>query len=204
MTASHPRILIVLFDGLRPDLIGPATTPNLHRLQGLGVTLERQRTVYPSETRSAMTSLVTGAAPAGHGMVGNTYLDRTGTPPLVVDTGGVDEHHRADGQEFHRLFHRVGGGAGELGDDGDLLAGDGVEQARLADIAAAEQADMQAQAAGGVLDHGLMSGLPRRQTASGEMRASKAAPSIRPPVVTMSRMLRPVRAASAATSPASV
>ena len=65
MTASHPRILIVLFDGLRPDLIGPATTPNLHRLQGLGVTLERQRTVYPSETRSAMTSLVTGAAPAG-------------------------------------------------------------------------------------------------------------------------------------------
>ena len=117
MTASHPRILIVLFDGLRPDLIGPATTPNLHRLQGLGVTLERQRTVYPSETRSAMTSLVTGAAPAGHGMVGNTYLDRTGTPPLVVDTGDARAVEALDAAAAGRLI-----GTPSLG---EILAAEG-------------------------------------------------------------------------------
>lgn len=87
MTVAHARrALVVLFDGLRPDLVRPDITPNLHRLQQLGVTLERQRTVYPSETRTAFTSLVTGAAPAGHGIVGNTYLDRSFMPPRHVDT----------------------------------------------------------------------------------------------------------------------
>ena len=87
MTTNHTRVLIVLFDGLRPDLVGPTTTPNLHRLQQQGVTLARQRTVWPSETRTTLTSLVTGASPAGHGIVGNSYLDRTHTPPRYADTG---------------------------------------------------------------------------------------------------------------------
>ncbi|MDF0523355.1 alkaline phosphatase family protein [Bradyrhizobium yuanmingense] len=34
--------------------------------------LARQRTVYPSETRIALTSLVTGATPDRHGIVGNS------------------------------------------------------------------------------------------------------------------------------------
>lgn len=83
---NRTRVLIVLFDGLRPDLVGPSTTPHLHRLQQLGVTLGRQRTIYPSETRSALTSLVTGAAPGQHGIVGNAYLDRAFTPPRHIDT----------------------------------------------------------------------------------------------------------------------
>ena len=62
---------------------------------------------------------------------------------LVVDAGGVDEEDRSERQEFHRLLHRVGGGAGEFRDDGDLLPRDGVEQRRLADVAAAEDADVR-------------------------------------------------------------
>lgn len=84
------RLVLVVFDGLRPDLIGPATTPNLHRLQKQGVILARQRTVFPSETRIAFTSLVTGAAPGQHGIIGNTYLDRAFAPPRAIDTG--DDH----------------------------------------------------------------------------------------------------------------
>jgi arylsulfatase A-like enzyme len=87
MTSNRTHVLIVLFDGLRPDLVGPTTTPNLHRLQQQGVTLARQRTVWPSETRCALTSLVTGAWPGGHGIVGNAYLDRAHTPPRYADTG---------------------------------------------------------------------------------------------------------------------
>lgn len=64
------RVLIVLFDGLRPDLVKPSLTPNLVRLQRGGAVLSRQRTVYPSETRIALTSLVTGATPDRHGIVG--------------------------------------------------------------------------------------------------------------------------------------
>lgn len=83
---KRTRVLVVLFDGLRPDLVAPAITPNLHRLQRQGVTLGRQRTVYPSETRSALTSLVTGASPGQHGIVGNSYIDRAFTPPRYIDT----------------------------------------------------------------------------------------------------------------------
>ncbi|WP_426441053.1 alkaline phosphatase family protein [Bradyrhizobium genosp. P] len=81
-----PRFLIASFDGLRPDLIGPELTPNLYRLQASGVTLANHRTVYPSETRAAFPSLVTGATTDRHGMVGNKYLDRSAMPPRYIDT----------------------------------------------------------------------------------------------------------------------
>lgn len=68
------RVLIVLFDGLRPDLVKPSLTPKLVRLQRRGAVLccavlARQRTVSPSETRIALTSLVTGATPDRHGII---------------------------------------------------------------------------------------------------------------------------------------
>jgi L-ascorbate metabolism protein UlaG (beta-lactamase superfamily) len=47
---------------------------------------------------------------------------------LVVHAGGVDEHHGAERQQFHRLLDRVGGGAGHFRDDGHLLAHQRVEQ----------------------------------------------------------------------------
>ncbi|MCG5486881.1 MAG: alkaline phosphatase family protein [Sinorhizobium meliloti] len=80
------RFVIVSFDGLRPDLVSPDLTPNLCRLQSLGVTLSEHRTIYPSETRSAFPSLVTGTTTGSHGMVGNRYVDRSVTPPRYVDT----------------------------------------------------------------------------------------------------------------------
>ena len=52
------------------------------------------------------------------------------------------------GSSLHRLFHRVGGRARLFGDDGDVLPRDGVEQARLAHVAAAEEADVQPHALG--------------------------------------------------------
>jgi arylsulfatase A-like enzyme len=104
-TTSRLRVLVVLFDGLRPDLIGPATTPNLHRLQLQGVTLGRQRTVYPSETRIALTSLVTGVPPGQHGIVGNTYIDRAFTPPRPVDTSEAHAVEAFDAAADGRLVH---------------------------------------------------------------------------------------------------
>lgn len=78
--------LVVSFDGLRPDLVGAELTPNLARLANAGTTLGSHRTVYPSETRSAFPSLVTGAVTGRHGMVGNKYVDRQAVPHRYVDT----------------------------------------------------------------------------------------------------------------------
>ncbi|MCK1591915.1 alkaline phosphatase family protein [Bradyrhizobium sp. 169] len=74
------RVLIVLFDGLRPDLVKPSLTPKLVRLQRRGAVLARQRTVSPSETRIALTSLVTGATPDRHGII-----------EINISTGSRDE-----------------------------------------------------------------------------------------------------------------
>ncbi|RAZ72905.1 alkaline phosphatase family protein [Mesorhizobium atlanticum] len=97
------HVLIVLFDGLRPDLISPWLTPNLERLKRRGATLSRHRTVYPSETRIALTSLVTGTTPDRHGIVGNKYLDRLSGMPRYVDTSDdrlIEELDTASGGHF--------------------------------------------------------------------------------------------------------
>ncbi|MGY4234395.1 alkaline phosphatase family protein [Bradyrhizobium sp. USDA 4472] len=81
------RVVMVLFGGLRPDLISPSRTPNLDRLRLRGTMLARQRTVYPSETRVSLTSLITGATPDRHGIIGNRFLDRVAAAPRLIDTG---------------------------------------------------------------------------------------------------------------------
>ncbi|WP_213290613.1 alkaline phosphatase family protein [Bradyrhizobium sp. sGM-13] len=121
---SDLRFLIVSFDGLRPDLIGPGLTPNLWRLKAAGVTLASHRTVYPSETRSAFPSLVTGATTVRHGMVGNAYVDRSVTPPRYVDTSDAVLLRQLDLGSGGRLYS-----APSLG---EILAANGRSLAVLA------------------------------------------------------------------------
>lgn len=104
MIDTNPRIVIVSFDGLRPDLIAPHITPNLCRLQSLGLTLSNHRTVYPSETRSAFPSLVTGATTSRHGMVGNKYVDRSVTPNRYIDTANAVLLRQLDLESGGRLM----------------------------------------------------------------------------------------------------
>lgn len=78
--------LLVGFDGLRPDLVGPELTPNLCRLKAEGLTFANHVSVYPSETRVVFASLVTGATADRHGIIGNRYVDRSIQPPRYVDT----------------------------------------------------------------------------------------------------------------------
>lgn len=101
---SHCKFLIVSFDGLRPDLVSPELTPNLCRLQSFGVTLSNHRTIYPSETRSAFPSLVTGTSTGGHGMVGNKYVDRSVAPPRYVDTSNAVLLRKLDLESGGRLM----------------------------------------------------------------------------------------------------
>lgn len=114
---ENNRVILVSFDGLRTDLIRNDITPNLIRLQRLGVTLDRHRTVYPSETRAAMPSLVTGAVPGRHGMVGNAYLDRTVTPPFYADTADDGLIEALDQASSNSIM-----GTASLG---EILAGNG-------------------------------------------------------------------------------
>ncbi|HEY0337474.1 MAG TPA: alkaline phosphatase family protein [Burkholderiales bacterium] len=64
--------LVFVLDGLRPDSITAAETPNLYRLRTEGVWFENSHSVFPTVTRVNSTSLTTGTYPARHGIMGNT------------------------------------------------------------------------------------------------------------------------------------
>jgi hypothetical protein len=78
--------LLVVFDGLRPDMMRPDVTPNLLRFTAMGTRFAAARSVFPSETRVATASVSTGCHPRRHGLVANRLLH-----PLderrTVDTG---------------------------------------------------------------------------------------------------------------------
>jgi predicted AlkP superfamily pyrophosphatase or phosphodiesterase len=69
----HPA-LVILAVGLSPALVGEFT-PNLKRLAARGA-LRPLRTVTPAVTCSVQSTLVTGLAPSGHGIVANGWYFR--------------------------------------------------------------------------------------------------------------------------------
>lgn len=72
--APAKRVIIAIFDGLRPDLVTPELTPNLLRLAAQGTWFREARSVFPSVTRVAAASIGTGTVPSAHGIIGNSFL----------------------------------------------------------------------------------------------------------------------------------
>lgn len=72
---AHPIFLIVVFDGLRPDMITPDLTPNLCRFKLKGCDFPASRAVFPTMTRVNVTALSTGSLTAAHGIVANNFYD---------------------------------------------------------------------------------------------------------------------------------
>ena len=69
----HPT-LVILAVGLSPALVG-AFTPNLQRLAARGA-LRPLDTVVPAVTCTVQSTLLTGLAPSGHGIVANGWYFR--------------------------------------------------------------------------------------------------------------------------------
>lgn len=88
---STSRSILVALDGLRPDMVSPALTPNLAAMAARGVRFAHARSVFPSETRVATPSLVTGCRPGGHGMVANTLFDARVAPDRLLRTKLVED-----------------------------------------------------------------------------------------------------------------
>jgi predicted AlkP superfamily pyrophosphatase or phosphodiesterase len=63
------RVVIVLADGLRPDAISPTHMPSLDALSRAYTMALHAKTVRPSRTAAALTSLATGIAPSSHGLI---------------------------------------------------------------------------------------------------------------------------------------
>ena len=92
------HVVLIGIDGLRPDMVDAETTPTLAYLMETAAALGCHRSVFPSETRTALASLVTGATPGVHGVVANQImvpaLDRAApiNTARINDLSRLDEH----------------------------------------------------------------------------------------------------------------
>lgn len=98
------RLLIVVFDALRPDMVNEQTMPNLSAFAQRGVRFERSRSVFPTETRVNQAAFVTGCWPSRHDIVGNKFVDLQACPERLFNTGDEDALRRADQRPGVRLL----------------------------------------------------------------------------------------------------
>jgi arylsulfatase A-like enzyme len=71
--AAASKVIIFVWDGLRPDSVSAQTTPNLARMRDQqGVNFTDNHAVYPTFTMMNASAFATGSYPATHGFYGNT------------------------------------------------------------------------------------------------------------------------------------
>ena len=93
--------LVIVVDGLRPDFVSPALMPRLVRLAQRGVVFNAHHSVFPTVTRVNASSLVTGAYPEAHGLMGNSVYVPAVDNERVLNTGSreaLESIARADGR----------------------------------------------------------------------------------------------------------
>ena len=76
LTAETPRfddrhVVVVVWDGMRPDFVSEETTPTLWKLAREGVSFRNHHPVYPSATMVNGTAMVTGVYPGKSGVIAN-------------------------------------------------------------------------------------------------------------------------------------
>lgn len=71
--SGTPHVVIIIVDGLRPDLISMERTPALQQLVDEGAATLEARTVDPSVTLPSITSMLTGLRPRDHHVTWNDY-----------------------------------------------------------------------------------------------------------------------------------
>src|SRR5260221_12981696 len=87
--AQTPRRtqLVIVVDGLRPDYVTSDVMPRLTRLGQRGIVFAAHHSVFPTVTRVNVSSMVTGAYPETHGLLGNTIYIPSANATRGLDTG---------------------------------------------------------------------------------------------------------------------
>ena len=80
---SERHVVIVVWDGMRPDFVSEQNTPTLWKLAREGVTFRNHHAVYPSATNVNGTAMVTGVYPGKSDIVAN-YVYRPDIDPYHV------------------------------------------------------------------------------------------------------------------------
>jgi predicted AlkP superfamily pyrophosphatase or phosphodiesterase len=117
------HVVIIGVDGLSPDGIRRAATPNLHRLMKAGASTLHARAVMPTVSSPNWASMIMGAGPEQHGVTSNDWEPTrfeiaptaVGSGPIFPTIFGVLRSQRPaariacfhDWDGFARLFERA-------------------------------------------------------------------------------------------------
>jgi arylsulfatase A-like enzyme len=82
---SERHVVVIVWDGMRPDFVTEQNTPTLWKLAREGVTFRNHHSVYPSATMVNGTALVTGIYPGKNGIIANHAY-----------RPAIDPHHAID------------------------------------------------------------------------------------------------------------
>jgi arylsulfatase A-like enzyme len=92
--AKH--VVVVVWDGMRPDFVTEQNTPTLAAFAREGVVFKNNRSVFPSSTNVNGVALATGAEPAHSGIIANQEYRVEIDPHKAFDTSDFPELDRID------------------------------------------------------------------------------------------------------------
>lgn len=98
------KVVVVVFDGLRPDHVSSARTPALQAMGERGVISQRHHSIFPTVTRVNASALATGTGPASHGILDNTIYLPTVRADRSLNTGDAADMLLADSVLQGRLL----------------------------------------------------------------------------------------------------
>jgi arylsulfatase A-like enzyme len=94
---DKPRhVVLVVWDGMRPDFVTERYAPTLNKLAHGGVRFRNHHSVYPTATDVNGAALATGAYPNHNGLFANLAFRTAINPRQPVDTGDPDTVRRGD------------------------------------------------------------------------------------------------------------
>ena len=95
--ASETRhVVLVVWDGMRPDFVAEKYAPTLNKLARDGVRFRNHHAVYPTATDVNGAVLATGCYPNRNGLAANTEFRPAINPRQPVDMGDPDSIKRGD------------------------------------------------------------------------------------------------------------
>ena len=79
-------VILMIWDGMRPDFVTKRDTPNLYDLEHQGTRFDRHHSMYPTLTMVNAEAIATGASPGVNGVVANVMY----FAPLLADKTSLD------------------------------------------------------------------------------------------------------------------
>src|SRR6266481_3447842 len=107
LAAGQERhVVLIVWDGMRPDFISEQNTPALFELARRGVMFRNHHAVFLSSTEVNGTAISTGAYPAHNGIIGNNEYRPEIDPLKPVHTESSDAVRKGD-QVTHGHYIRL-------------------------------------------------------------------------------------------------